>query len=38
MSFEILDLENDIVTEEEVSLTSGIWSEGAGTLTSFFTS
>ncbi len=38
MSFEILDLENDIITEEEVSLTSGIWSEGAGTLTSFFTS
>ena len=38
MSFEILDLENDIVTEEEVSLTSGIWSEGAGTLTSCFTS
>ena len=38
MSFELLDLQNDIITEEEVSLTSGIWSEGAGTLTSFFTS
>ena len=38
MSFELFDLENDIITEEEVSLTSGIWSEGAGTLTSFFTS
>ena len=38
MSFELFDLQNDIITEEEVSLTSGIWSEGAGTLTSFFTS
>ena len=36
MSFELFDLQNDIITEEEVSLTSGIWSEG--TLTSFFTS
>ena len=26
MSFEILDLENDIITEEEVSLTDGmVW-------------
>jgi len=38
MSFTNFDIENDIITEEEVSLTSGIWSEGAGTLTSFFTS
>ena len=38
MSYTNFDLENDIITEEEVSLTSGIWSEGAGTLTSFHTS
>ena len=38
MAFVTFDIENDIVTEEEVKLTSGIWSEGAGTLTSFHTS
>ena len=38
MAFVTFDQENDIITEEEVKLTSGIWSEGAGTLTSFFTS
>jgi hypothetical protein len=38
MAFVTFDTENDIVTEEEVKLTSGIWSEGAGTLTSFHTS
>ena len=38
MGFTNFDLQNDIITEEEVKLTSGIWSEGAGTLTSFHTS
>ena len=38
MAFVTFDQENDIITEEEVKLTSGIWSEGAGTLTSFHTS
>ena len=38
MGFVTFDQDNDIVTEGEVKLTSGIWSEGAGTLTSFFTS
>tara|TARA_R100000008_G_C3583349_1_gene170240 strand:+ start:618 stop:1727 length:1110 start_codon:yes stop_codon:yes gene_type:complete len=32
------DLSRDIVTEENQTLTSGIWSEGASSLTSFFTS
>mgnify|MGYP001352243357 FL=1 len=38
MGFVTFDQDNDIVTEGEVKLTSGIWSEGAGSLTSFFTS
>ena len=32
------DLSRDIVSEENQTLTSGIWSEGASSLTSFFTS
>jgi hypothetical protein len=38
MSFEIFNQQTDIVTEENITLTSGIWSEGAGTLTTFATS
>ena len=38
MSFVVFEQETDIITEDEVKLTSGIWSEGAGTLTSFHTS
>ena len=38
MSKVTFDLNRDIVTEENQTLTSGIWSEGASSLTSFFTS
>ncbi len=38
MSKVTFDLSRDIVSEENQTLTSGIWSEGASSLTSFFTS
>ena len=38
MSKVTFDLNRDIVTEENQTLTSGIWSEGASSLTSFYTS
>ena len=38
MSKVTFDLNRDIVTEENQTLTSGIWSEGASSLTAFYTS